>query len=107
MKLLYSSTLIFLIQRALADLEVHHKDPNFDAGNYGVYLVQTSNNIDIISPRLNFLQSTSKCEDRRDTFLTPRGGATKEASAMILDSVGNLYLTFWAAYDAVKGFKLK
>ncbi|KAG4435469.1 hypothetical protein IFR05_009041 [Cadophora sp. M221] len=125
MKCFHSLIFIFLIQNAVADLEVYHNNPDFDAGNYGAYPIQKYNSTDIVSPRLNVLQSSSECEDELYTFLTPRGGATNEASAMILDSDGNLvwklqgynqiynllvqeykgeqYLTFWAGNDAVGG----
>tara|TARA_R110002060_G_scaffold47491_3_gene58516 strand:- start:41 stop:553 length:513 start_codon:yes stop_codon:yes gene_type:complete len=118
-------TLFLFVRHVLADLEVYHNDPDFEAGNYGPYPVQTYNSTDIVSPHMNVLQWSSECDDGLYTFLTPRGGATHEASAMILDNNGNLvwklegynqiynllvqeykgeqYLTFWAGNDAVGG----
>ncbi|KAI1804013.1 ASST-domain-containing protein [Daldinia bambusicola] len=77
-------------------------------------------------PKLDVLQSSKSCQSSLYTFLTPRGRATHEAQATILDSNGDLiwtsgwngqqlynlmvqeykgekYLTFWAGDDTVGG----
>ncbi|KAI1379204.1 ASST-domain-containing protein [Hypoxylon crocopeplum] len=77
-------------------------------------------------PKLDVLQSNQACESSLYTLMTPRGAATREAQATILDSNGDLiwtsswrgqqlynlmvqeykgekYLTFWAGNDAVGG----
>ncbi|KAI1650984.1 ASST-domain-containing protein [Daldinia loculata] len=77
-------------------------------------------------PKLDVLQSSKACDSSLYTLLTPRGGATHEPQATILDSNGDLiwtsgwngqqlynlmvqeykgekYLTFWAGNDAVGG----
>ncbi|KAI6080381.1 ASST-domain-containing protein [Hypoxylon rubiginosum] len=77
-------------------------------------------------PKLDMVQSSKSCESSLYTLFTPRGGATHEAQATIIDSSGDLvwtsgwhgqqiynlmaqdykgerYLTFWAGNDAVGG----
>lgn len=77
-------------------------------------------------PKLDMVQSSRACESSLYTLFTPRGGATNEAQATIVDSNGDLiwtsgwhgqqiynlmvqeyrgekYLTFWGGNDAVGG----
>lgn len=77
-------------------------------------------------PKLDVLLSSKLCESSLFTLLTPRGGATRQPQATILDNNGDLvwtspwrgqqlynlmvqeyrgekYLTFWAGNDAVGG----
>ncbi|OTA95894.1 hypothetical protein M434DRAFT_28390 [Hypoxylon sp. CO27-5] len=77
-------------------------------------------------PKLDILQYSKACESSLYTLMTPRGGATHEPQATILDSNGDLiwtsswrgqqlynlmvqeyrgekYLTFWAGDDTVGG----
>ncbi|KAI1077793.1 ASST-domain-containing protein [Whalleya microplaca] len=77
-------------------------------------------------PKLDVLLSSQACDTSLYTFMTPRGGATREPQATILDSNGELiwtqpwrgqqlynlmvqeyrgekYLTFWAGDDTVGG----
>lgn len=108
----------------VADQDAFQNDEEYDASAYGLYPVEQYKTTDIISPRINLLQSDPKCSDLY-TMLTPRGGVVPEASAMILDRNGRLvwtvggynqiynllvqeyngqqYLTFWAGNDAVGG----
>jgi hypothetical protein len=117
-------TLFCFVAFVVADEDVFHNDPEYDATAYGFYPVQKYKTTDVVSPRINVLQSSSKCSDLY-TMLTPRGGMVSEASASILDNKGHLiwtvggynqiynllvqeyngeqYLTFWAGNDAVGG----
>ncbi|XXH02860.1 hypothetical protein Hte_009248 [Hypoxylon texense] len=77
-------------------------------------------------PKLDMVHSSKACESSLYTLFTPRGGATNEAQATIVDSSGDLiwtsgwhgqqlynlmvqeyrgekYLTFWGGNDAVGG----
>ncbi|KAL7621598.1 hypothetical protein AAE478_008923 [Parahypoxylon ruwenzoriense] len=77
-------------------------------------------------PKIDVLQSSKACDSSLHTLLTPRGGATRQPQATVLDSSGDLiwtsswrgqqlynlmvqeykgekYLTFWAGDDTVGG----
>lgn len=100
----------------------------FDDGSLGAYPNQTYITApDAISPRLNILQSSPRCDDGLYTMISLRGDRVelKGQSPMIFDSQGQLvwmnatygetfglgvqrykgqdYLTFWQGDDSVGG----
>lgn len=100
----------------------------FDDGSLGAYPNQTYvTSPEAISPRLNILQSSSRCDDGLYTMISLRGDKVelKGQSPMIVDGKGNLvwmnatygetfglgvqkykgqdYLTFWQGDDSVGG----
>jgi hypothetical protein len=100
----------------------------FDDGALGAYPNQTYITApEVISPRLNILQSSSRCDDGLYTMISLRGDRVelKGQSPMIFDGKGNLvwmnatygetfglgvqtykgkdYLTFWQGDDSVGG----
>ncbi|KAK6956165.1 hypothetical protein Daesc_001438 [Daldinia eschscholtzii] len=102
-------------------------DFGYERNAYGPHpLVVFKSATQLEVPKLDVLQSSKSCESSLYTLLTPRGGATHEPQATILDSNGDLiwtsgwngqqlynlmvqeykgekYLTFWAGDDAVGG----
>lgn len=110
---------------ARADVSTFTSDDAYDAAAYGEFPVKTYMSTDIVSPKLNVLQSSPECDDALLTFITPRGFSVSDPSATILDQYGHLvwslggyqqiynlmvqeylgkqYLTFWAGNDAVGG----
>lgn len=126
MNLLSFFLVLLSVSRCRSDEDVYHNDGHFDAAEYGVYPVQHYLSTDVVSPRLNVLQSSPECDSSLYTLLTPRGPLTSEPEALILDHAGHLiwtsgwdgqqiynllaqeykgesYLTFWAGNDAVGG----
>jgi hypothetical protein len=114
-----------VVTHTRADIGTFISDNAYDAAAYGEFPVKTYMSTDIVSPKLNILQSSPECDDSLLTFITPRGGSVSEPSATILDQYGHLvwslggyeqiynlmvqeylgkqYLTFWAGNDAVGG----
>ncbi|TVY80467.1 hypothetical protein LSUE1_G004431 [Lachnellula suecica] len=123
LNLFFVAALHFIYARA--DFSVFTNDDAYDAAEYGLFPIQTYTSTDLVSPRLNILQSSPECDASLFTFLSPRGGAVSDATATILDQSGHLvwtiggydqiynlmvqeylgeqYLTFWAGNDAVGG----
>jgi hypothetical protein len=117
--------LALLVPETLADVSPFFNDAEFDSGEYGPYPVKTYMSTNIVSPRLNYLQSHRECDNGQYTLLTLRGNKIPEPGAIILDPAGNLvwwvggyqqvynmmaqeyrgeqYLTFWAGDDTVGG----
>lgn len=108
-----------------ADVAAYTRDAEYDSGVYGAYPVKTYISTDIVSPRPNYLQRHTACDNGQYTLMTPRGNHVPKPGAMILDGYGNLvwwvggynqvynlmaqeyngakYLTFWAGDDTVGG----
>jgi hypothetical protein len=124
-----SFNILFVISLCITlvagEISIFTSDDAYDAAAYGEFPVKTYMSTDIVSPKLNVLQSSSECDDTLLTFITPRGNSVSEPSATILDQYGHLvwslggyqqiynlmvqeyldkqYLTFWAGNDAVGG----
>ncbi|ORY62133.1 ASST-domain-containing protein [Pseudomassariella vexata] len=112
--------------QVLADVPAYVNDYGYDREAHGIHPVQVYKSTDVVVPHLNLLQRDTACESSLYTLMTPRGQATREAQATILDHNGHLiwttrwhdqqlynlmvqeyrgdnYLTFWAGNDAVGG----
>jgi len=103
---------------------------SLDNGTLGYYPIRTyATAEDITSPKTNFIQWSSHCEDGLLYFITPRGWSLPNPGPMILDNRGELvwnqhfdnsfggqaydfmvqeyqgqdYLTFWLGDDRVRG----
>lgn len=128
------SWLFMLILHARAShsdtLPPHPYDEAVDNGTFGYYPTWTyATETDIISPKTNWLQWSSECNDGLFYFITPRGWGIERPGPMILDWKGDLvwskhfanewggqaydfmvqryrgqgHLTFWTGDDRVRG----
>jgi len=110
---------------AAAHDEALFRSTEYNAGQYGEYVLQRFTSTNVTAPRLNFMRPFTNCNDGSLLFIAPRGEKAN-SSVCILDATGSLvwttndyhgqaynlqvqeykgeqYLTFWAGDNSVGG----
>lgn len=127
MKFSFFLSVATLAPFAFADEPAFIDDVSYAQGKLGAYPVSTYLTTDFVSPRVNKISTSSRCNQGLYTMLTPRGHAVEHPGPIILDDDGNLvwtknmegygqsygltvqkykgqdFLTFWAGDDGVGG----
>jgi len=80
----------------LADLAPYNASTLYDYGLFGAYPHQRFVTVDYEAPRLNFKQSSDRCDDGSYLLLTPRGRFVPTPGPMLLDNKGNMV---WSGKD--------
>lgn len=116
-----------LASHAFADEGPLNDDVQFAKGGFGEYPISTYVTTDLVGPRLNRIQTSSRCNQGLYTMFSPRGHGVTKPAPVIVDDNGHLiwtmdmssygmtygltvqkfkgqdFLTFWAGDDGVGG----